>query len=179
MRRLTFASVLASLFLLTLGAAAAQEGDATPDVNVSEDATIAFVDSQAAIAEHPAGAEADELEQEAQEEISGLREQLQSLAQQQQAEGLTSEENERYQALLTTLQSVQERYQADIQEAAQPAIEAVNAIIREIADANGIDVVLDITSASEGLVVYARDGLDITPQVLDLVRERHGGGDAE
>lgn len=171
MRRLTFPSVLALVLTLVAGLAAAQE------VDVEEDATIAFVDSQAAIAEHPSGAEADRLEQEASEEIGGLREQVQGLAQRQQAgEELSPEESEQYQALLTTLQSVQERYQADIQEAAQPAIEAVNGIIREIAEANGIDVVLDIAAASDGLVVYARDGLDITPQVLEEVRARHGDG---
>lgn len=169
MRRLTFPIVIATL-LAFAAAAVAQE------VDVSEDATIAFVDSQAAIAEHPSGAEADRLEQQATEEIGELRDQLRQLAQRRQAgETLTPEESEQYQALLTTLESVQQRYQADIQEAAQPAIEAVNAIIREVAEASGIDVVLDITSASDGLVVYARDGLDITPQVLELVRERHGG----
>lgn len=171
MRTLTPTTVLLFALSLSVGAAFAQDGD------LPSNTPIAFVDSQAAIAEHPSGAEADRLEQQATDEIEDLRSQIQSLAQQAQSgEGLSAEESERYQALLTTLESVQQRYQTDIQEAASPAIEAVNEIIRELANENEIDMVLDIATASEGLVVYARDGLDLTPRVLELVRERHGDG---
>lgn len=168
MRRLTLFSALLLALSLALGAAAAQ------DAELPADTPIAFVDSQAAIAEHPSGAEAQRLEQQAGEEIGQLREQLEGLAQRARGgEGLSPEESEQYQALLTTLEAVQRRYQSDIQEAAQPAIQAVNEVIRELAREQNVDIVLDIGAASDGLVVYARDGLDLTPRVLELIRERY------
>jgi outer membrane protein len=73
--------------------------------------------------------------------------------------------------LVATYDSVQARYASDIAEAAQPAIEAVNAAIREVAVANGIAVIMDIEAAAEsGMVVYAADGLDLTEAVADLLR---------
>lgn len=179
-------AVLLLFLTFGLGLAVAQDAandDATNDaangdasnaqVTVPSDMSIAFVDSQAAIAAHPSGSEAERLEQQASEEIGELREQLEGLSQRaRQGEQLTPEENEQYQALLTTLEAVQQRYQSDIQDAAQPAIEAVNEVIRELAADNEIDVVLDIGAASEGLVVYARDGLDLTPRVLEIIRDR-------
>ena len=61
---------------------------------------------------------------------------------------------------------MQARYQADIAAAAQPAIEAVNAAIRAVAEEAGIAVVMDIGAAAEnGLVVYAAEGLDLTELV--------------
>ena len=73
--------------------------------------------------------------------------------------------------MLATFESVQSRYAADIATAAQPAIEAVNAAIREVALANDIAVVMDIDAAAEsGLVVYAAEGIDLTEQVAAQIR---------
>lgn len=164
MRRLTL-TFLAVLAVLALGSLqlGAQE---TPT-------RIVFVDAQAAINVHPAGQEAERLQGMARQEIDELRTQLDALA--QKARGgtqLTPEEAERYSALVTTLEAVQQRYQQDIAATVGPAIEAVNAIIREIAEANGYTIVMDIGQAANGLVVYAQEGLDITQQVLDEVRAR-------
>ncbi len=165
MKRLT----LVGLTVLLLVAVVA----ASPDVQ-SQPAHVAFVDSQAAINAHPAGKTAETLKQQAQTEITGIRDKINALAQkQQQGQQLTAAEQERYQTLVTTLNAVQSRYQSDIQKAAQPAVEAVNKAIKEVAARDGFTIVLDSRAAGQsgsGLVVYADQNLDITPQVIDQMK---------
>jgi len=165
MKRLTLVA-LAAVLLVPLVAAA-------PSVQ-SQPARIAFVDSQAAINAHPAGKAADKLKQQAQTEINGIRDKINALAQQQQqGQQLTAAEQERYSTLVTTLNAVQQRYQTDIQKAAQPAVLAVNKAIKEVANKDGFTIVLDSRAAGQsgsGLVVYADQNLDITPQVIDQMK---------
>ena len=165
MRRLTltFVVVLAVLALgsLQLGA---QE---TPT-------RIVFVDAQAAINVHPAGQEAERLQQMARDELDELRAEIDAIVQQARGgQQLTPEQAERHSALVTTVEAVQQRYQQDIAETVGPAIDAVNEIIRQIAQDGGYTIVMDIAQASNGLVVYAQEGLDITQQVLDQVRAQY------
>jgi outer membrane protein len=162
MKRLTLALVAVVAVALMLGANLGAQDAPT---------RIAFVDSQALIASHPAGQSANELRALATEEIGELRGQLDGLQTKAQAEGLSNEEAELFNVLIATFESVQARYAADIAEAAQPAIEAVNAAIREVAEQSGVAVVLDIGAAAEsGMVVYAADGLDLTEAVAELLR---------
>ncbi len=162
MKRLTLLLVAAVAVALMLGAnLGAQDAPAR----------IAFVDSQALIASHPAGEAANELRALAAEEIGGLREQLDGLQAKARAEGLSNEEAEMFNVLVATYESVQARYAADIAAAAQPAIDAVNEAIRAVAEQNGIAVVMDIgTAAESGMVVYAADGLDLTEAVAERLR---------
>jgi len=161
MKRLTLALVAIVAVALMLGANLGAQDAPT---------RIAFVDSQALIASHPAGQSANELRDLATEEIGELRGQLDGLQTKAQAEGLSNEEAELFDVLVATLESVQSRYAADIADAAQPAIEAVNAAIREVAEQAGVAIVLDIEAAAEsGMVVYAADGLDLTEAVADLL----------
>lgn len=133
-----------------------------------QQARIVFVDSQAAINSHEAGKAAQALKEQAQTEVDDLRSKIDELASKQRAgQALTAEETERYQTLVSTLDAVQKRYQSDISAAAQPAVEAVNAAISEIAKENGYTIVMDRVQAAQGLVVYAADDLDITPLVID------------
>ncbi len=166
MKRLTLVA-LAAVLLVALVAA-------SPSVQ-NQPAHIAFVDSQAAINAHPAGKKADQLKQQAQTEIDGIRGKINTLAQkQQQGQQLTPQESERYQTLVTTLNAVQKRYQNDIQKAAQPAVVAVNTAIKEVAQQDGYTIVLDSRAAGtsgSGLVVYADQNLDITPQVIDQMKK--------
>ncbi len=159
MKRLTFSLLAALAVALTLGAnLGAQDAPAR----------LAFVDSQALIAAHPSGGAANDLRELAAQEIGELRGQLDELVARAQAQGgeLSPEDEERFNLLRATYESVQARYQADIAEAAQPAIEAVNAAIKAVADEAGIAVVMDIGAAAEnGLVVYAAEGLDLTEAV--------------
>jgi len=166
MKRLTLV-VLAAALLVALVAA-------SPSVP-NQPAHIAFVDSQAAINAHPAGKKADQLKQQAQSEITGIRDKMNTLAQKQQSgQQLTPQESERYQTLVTTLNAVQKRYQNDIQKAAQPAVDAVNTAIKEVAQQDGFTIVLDSRAAGQsgsGLVVYADQNLNITPQVIDQMKK--------
>lgn len=132
---------------------------------------IVFVDSQAAISAHPAGATSDALQEQARIEIQELRDQLTGYSDRLRAgQQLTPEENELYQVLLSTLQTAQQNWQRDIAAAAQPALEAVNSAIRDLATENGYTIVMDFAVAAESnLVVYAQDGLDITPAVIERV----------
>lgn len=157
MKRLTLLLVAAIAVAIPLGANLGAQDVPT---------RLAFVDSQALIAAHPAGQAANDLRALASEEIGGLRDRLDALQSKARSEGLTNDEAEMFNVLLATLESVQSRYSAEIASAAQPAIEAVNAAIRAVAEENGIAVIMDIDAAAEsGLVVYAADGLDLTEVV--------------
>ena len=130
---------------------------------------VVFVRSQAAILAHPAGARVNELKEQAQAEIEDLAASIQELEQRIAAgEELTPEESERYQALVASANAVQERYRQEIDEAAQPAIEAVNEILAQLAEENGYTVILDADKARElQLVVYGDPVLDVTQLVID------------
>jgi outer membrane protein len=142
----------------------------TPNAQ-KQTATIVFVDSQAAINAHPAGQAASDLQVQAREEVDFIRNSIEALNRRViQGEDLPAADRERLQVLLATLDSVQLRYQEDISAAAQPAIEEVNDVIRELATGNGYAIVLDTLVAGNGLVVFAQDGLDITPLVLERIR---------
>ncbi len=137
---------------------------------------LVFVDAQAAISAHPAGQAADLLQEQARQELGELRDDIDVLTQRLRAgEQLTPEEDELYRTLLTTLETVQSRYQADVVATATPAIEAVNQTIGAVAEENGYTVVLDVNvAARDGLVVYAQDGLDITATVVERIRADTG-----
>ena len=142
----------------------------TPNAQ-KQTATIVFVDSQAAINAHPAGQAANDLQIQAREEINFIRADIEELNDRViQGEVLPAADRERLQVLLATLDSVQLRYQADISVTAQPAIQEVNDVIRVLATENGYSIVLDTLVAGNGLVVFAQDGLDITPLVLERIR---------
>jgi outer membrane protein len=157
MKRLTLVLAAALAFAILLGANLGAQDAPT---------RLAFVDSQALIAAHPAGRAANELREVAADEIGDIRSRLDALQAKARSQGLDNDEAELFNILLATLESVQTRYSADIAAAAQPAIDAVNGAIRAVAEANGIAVVFDIdAAASSGLVVFATDGLDLTEQV--------------
>ncbi|MCY4353966.1 MAG: OmpH family outer membrane protein [Truepera sp.] len=134
--------------------------------------TIVFVDSQAAINAHPAGQAASDLQAQAREEIGLISADIDALNRRAlEGQELSSAERGRLQVLIATLEAVQERYQSDIATTAQPALDRVNAVIRELAMENNYTIVLDAVVASNGLVVFAQDGLDITPLVLERIRQ--------
>src|SRR5690606_8786997 len=117
----------------------------------------------------PRGAQVEELRQQAQAEIGELLTSIQALESRIAAgEELSPEDNERYQALVTSANAVQERYRQEIDAAAQPAIQAVNGILAELAAENGYTLIMDADKARElDLVVYADDDLDVTQLVVD------------
>jgi outer membrane protein len=153
---------------LVLGAAVAMVLFASTLTAQPQSTRIVFVDSQALIAAHPGGQAAAALQTQAQTELDEIRGQLDAIeAKARTGQQLTNDEAERFNILLTTFDTVQARYRADIANAATPAIQAVNSAIRTVATQNEYAVVFDIGAAAEnGLVVFAADDLDITEMVL-------------
>lgn len=134
--------------------------------------TVAFVDTQALISAHPAQGDIDQLSGDLDAELQDLLAQRQELVDKQATEGLTAEEQELLQALTVTIQTRRDEGLAAIRDAAGPAEEAANAIIRDIAEERGYALVLDVGAAA-GLVVYAGDGVpEFTDDAVALMAER-------
>lgn len=162
MRRLTLLGLLAAVLIaLSASHLSAQ----------SRQTKLVFVDSQAVIRAHPAGASVEALRAQAESEIGDLRESIGALESKLAAgQTLTPEESERYATLVSTLQAVQARYVNDINAAAEPAVKATNEAIAALAKENGYTVVMDrVEAANQRLVVYADDDLDITQLAIDRV----------
>lgn len=142
----------------------------------AQESRVVFVDTQAAINAHPAGEQANALQEQAKNEIDGLNQDLQALITKVNAgQQLSQEEQARFQQLRTAITSVQERYAQQIQEVVQPALDAVNQVIQQLAQENGYDMVIDSVVAGQeprgiNLIVYARPELDITQLVIERVR---------
>lgn len=155
------------LALAFLGLASAQNDGASAPFR------LAFVDTQALIAAHPAQGEIARLGEALDAELQELLGQRQGLLQKQATQGLTAEEEELLQALNVTIETRRDAGLSDIRNAAAPAEEAANAIIREIAQQDGFALVLDIDQAA-GLVVFASaDVPDITEAAVALMQERY------
>lgn len=165
MRRHT-SRALALILIALLGLASAQQTDPAAPFG------IAFVDTQALIAAHPAQDEIARLGEALDAELQELLGQRDALLQKQQAQALTPEEEELLQALQVTIQTRRDSGLRDIRQAAGPAEAAANEIIREIASDEGFALVMDIEAAS-GLVVYAAEGVpDLTAAAVALMEER-------
>jgi outer membrane protein len=136
---------------------------------------IVFVDTQAAIAAHPAGAEAKALGEQAKQEIDALQVELKTIADKANAgQQLTADEQSRYQILRTTILEVQQNYATQAFEIAKPAIDAVDAAIKALAAENDYSIVIDSGVAGQGgtnLVVYAKPDLNITQLVIDRLAQ--------
>jgi len=117
---------------------------------------IAFVDSQAAIRAHPAGAQAKVLEEQAKAEVEALQADINLILEKANSgQQLTADEQNRFQTLRSTIVSVQQRYAEEIR-----------------ATTNDYGVVLDSRVAGQegiNLVVFAKPELSITQQVIDRV----------
>lgn len=151
---------LLTVCLLVFGLAQAQE------------IRIAFVNPNALLAAHPAGQSAAALVEQRDTELNDLLVEIQALQQKSETpDGLTPDERARANLLVRTVEQVRERYTLDIQAASGPAVEAINAAVAVVAQANGYQLVLDGDLAGTtglGLVVYADPNYaaDITEQVI-------------
>lgn len=164
MRSLTYRLTPLVLVLATLGLAVGQDGAAP--------FRVAFVDTQALIAAHPAQAEIERIGEALDAELQELLGQRQALLQKQAGAGLTPEEEELLQALNVTIETRRDAGLGDIRSAAAPAEQAANEIIREIAGQDGFALVLDIDQAA-GLVVFASPAVpDITEAAIAIMEER-------
>lgn len=133
---------------------------------------VVYINAQAAIHAHPAGGRIETLRQQAtadiEELIAGLTELEERAASGQE---LTPDETDRYRTLQTTLMAVDARYKSEIEEAAAPAMRAVDEAIAELSAENDYTMVLDAQVAAElKLIVYADPALDITDLVIERVQ---------
>lgn len=157
--------ILAAAAVLTLGS-----------LNLNAQAPgsqIVFVDSQAAINAHPAGSAARAVEEQGRIELEDIRKEIDSIAQRARAgQDIGPEEQETYQVLLTTYDSIMNRIMNEAGTAAQPAVEAIDRTLRELSAEFGYTLVLDQTvAAGSGLVVFAAEGLDITELVISRITQ--------
>ena len=135
---------------------------------------IVFIDAARALASHPAGGAIGDIQKRQEEELGPIIQQFQDLQRTAQERELTIEEQDVADVLIRTLQERQQRYTEEILQASEPAVNAVNSAITTISANQGYSMVLDGNIAGQngiGLVVYAIDGLDITDQVIDYVKQ--------
>lgn len=170
-----FLTCLLSL-LPVLAFASAQ--DAAPAAGLS----IAFIQSSQVLAAHPAGQQAAQLSEQARTELQQITQNVQPLIDKRNAgQQLTAEEQNTLELSQRTLQETQQRYQQEIDAAAQPAEQAIDGIIQQVAAENGYSLVLNREIAStSGLIVYADPAAvpDITEQVVAAIQAANpGAGD--
>ena len=161
MKRFLPVTLLASILsLFALGAAQDQQP-----------LSIAFVDAGAVLAAHPAGAQAQQLEEQARTELQEIQANVAPLLERLNAgEELSAEERSTLDLSQRTYQETQARYREEIQATIQPAEEAVDTIVAEIAEANGYTLILNRGVAqTSALVVYGPDVPDITQEVIERV----------
>lgn len=135
---------------------------------------VVFIDSQAAIMAHSSYEAVAAITQQASAELNELAASISAIERRIVAgEQLSAVDAERYETLRTSLTAVDNRYRAEIDAVAAPAVAAVNEIIAELAQENGYTIVIEREVARESrLVVYSDGDLDITQMVLDRLQGR-------
>ena len=135
---------------------------------------IVFVDAAKALASHPAGTAIADIQTRQEAELGPIVEQIESLRVTASERELTPEEQDLADLQIRTLQDSRKRYAEEILQASEPAVNSVNNAIVSISQDQGYSMVLDGNIAGQsgiGLVVYAIDGLDITDQVIEQVKQ--------
>lgn len=133
---------------------------------------IGYVDSQYLISLHPTYAQIIETREMANSEMSQVAARVQELQQKQQAGTVTEQEQELLQVSITTLQTLQTRYDAELKSLQEPAILAVDAAISEVAKSLNIGIVFDSLRSGPGgygVIVYADPAVDLTPMVEEVL----------
>lgn len=135
---------------------------------------LVFVNTAELFRAHPAGQAAADVQQRANDELGGLRESIEPLAQKlASGQVLSAEERDSYDLFRRSIETTSERYRQEFEQAAAPAQADIQAAIDVVAQENGYGVVMDGNVAGQtgvGLVVFAAEGLDITPLVVRRIR---------
>ena len=141
-------------------------------------ATIAFVNPTLLIKAYGPDTKAAQLMIERDKELKDITDEIAKLQEKSTtAGGLTADERARANLLVTTLDQVRKRYDADIQEASAPILASINESINQVAKQLGYTLVLDAEVASaSGLIVYADFSAipDITEQVVAVIKANNG-----
>lgn len=150
------ALIVALGFVAALVTASAQSADGAT-------MKVGYVDSQYLMSLHPLFTQIKELNQRAQDELGTLTAQVNELAQLAGTRELTPEEQELLNVRVVTLDALRTRYDSELTELAQPAIDEVTAAVAKAAQSLGIEMVFDYQRAHDtGLIVYAAPETDIT-----------------
>lgn len=138
-------------------------------VNAQQAPKIAFVRPSALIQVYGSDTEAIQLINERDTELQSLANQIAELQAKAATDaGLTADERARASLLVNTFETVQKRYQEDIDKASAPILKEIDTSIKEVAKAHGYDLVFDAeTVEASGLIVFAN--FDVMPDITDLV----------
>ncbi len=138
-------------------------------VSAQQAAKIAFVRPTALIQAYGPNTEAAKLLQERDIELQGLADEIKALQAKAATDaGLTADERARASLLVNTFETTQKRYEDDINKASAPILKEIDAAIKEVAAAQGYDLVFDAEVVeTSGLLVYAN--FANTPDITDLV----------
>ncbi len=133
---------------------------------------IVFVNSQQLIDAHPSGAAARQLEQQGREELRGIESSLNDIIERAQSGmEITPAEQEQFQLLQMSLETTAQRWDEEVMAAAEPAVLAIDEIVKAYAAEQGFSIIMDFEVARmSGLVVYAEEGLDVTEAVLQRLQ---------
>lgn len=133
---------------------------------------LCFANAQEALAAHPDGKTVADLKASAENEIKPIADQLRSLQARIAAGTATSAERQQFDTLQKTLQATEKRWQTRIQKGLEPITKDIDAALRATANAEGCAVVMDAKVAqSSGLVVYADDDTNITPELVKRLKK--------
>ncbi len=138
-------------------------------VSAQQAAKIAFVRPTALIQAYGPDTEAAKLLQERDVELQGLADEIKALQAKAATDaGLTADERARASLLVNTFDTTQKRYEDDINKASAPILKEIDTAIKEVAAAQGYDLVFDAEVVeTSGLLVYAN--FANTPDITDLV----------
>ena len=134
---------------------------------------IGFVNAQEVLKNHPQGAAAAKLRDDAQKEINPLLEQARALQTKVQTGSATAAERQQLDTLTKTIQATQKRWQDRIDKALAPITKDVDAAVSAAAKAQGFSIVFDrAIAAQSGLVIYADEAsTDLTDEVVKQVKK--------
>ncbi len=145
-------------------------------VSAQQAATIAFVSPTQLIKAYGPNTKAAQLMVDRDAELKEITAEITKLQEKSaSATGLTADERARANLLVTTLDQVSKKYEADIQEASAPILASINESINQVAKELGYTLVLDAEVATaSGLIVYADLSAipDITEQVVAVIKAK-------
>lgn len=127
----------------------------------------AYINSQYLLTLHPVYPQLLELQEQGRADVNDLNQRAQELiTKSQSGVGLSADESDLLDVTLSTLQTITNRYDAEIDALLAPAFEEISALVTETAESLGITMVFDYSAAqASGLIVYAHPSSDITELV--------------
>ncbi|AGK04523.1 outer membrane chaperone Skp [Meiothermus ruber DSM 1279] len=131
---------------------------------------IGYLNARAVVEAHPQFAKVKEVQAKAEAELNPLKAELQSLEAKIRAGNATAQEQQNYRTLAQDLQAASQKWTEQQNSVLRPITEDIDKIVSKVAKEQGFAIVLDQeVAASSGLVVYAAQGLDLTPAILQAL----------